>query len=407
MRLNSIRHTKIDDLAMMGGQPLFENLLHVGRPNIGDQNRLIQRIQGALDRQWLTNDGPLVREFEQSAGAVTGARHNIAVSNATAGLEIIYHVMGFKGEVIVPSFTFVGTVHVLEWLGITPVFCDISPTSHHIDPEKIIPLISPRTSGIVGVHLWGQPCEIDRMEAIARQHGLGLVFDAAHAFGCSFKGSMIGNFGDAEVFSFHATKYLNSFEGGIISTNNDELAEKITHVRNFGFTGYDRVDYLGINGKMNEISAAMGITSLENKQQIIDNNLRNYSHYQRLLSEIPGISLIQYDPGEHNNYHYIVLEIDQETTRLSRDQIYTIMHKENVLVRRYFYPGCHKLEPYISHYPDAGRDLGQTEKVSNRVLQLPTGSSVTPHEIDQICGLLKFIIQHGDEISACLEVESQ
>ncbi len=407
MTIKSNPLTGIQELAIFGGDPLFKEPLHVGRPNIGDQTRLIERIKGSLEHKWLTNDGPLVREFEESVGAVTGAKHNIAVSNATTGLEIVYHAMGFKGEVIVPSFTFIGTVHALEWLGITPVFCDIAPSSHHIDPEKIAPLISSRTSGIVGVHLWGQPCEVEQLKSIADKHNLGLVFDAAHAFGCSHNGRMIGNFGDAEVFSFHATKYLNSFEGGIISTNHADLAEKLIYLRNFGFSGYDQVDYLGINAKMNEISAAMGITSLESKQQVIQTNFENYKLYQNLLLEIPGISFIQYDEEEENNFQYIVLEVDQKATKLTRDQIYTIMWKENVLVRRYFYPGCHRLAPYSSKYPHAGEHLAVTEKVANRVLQLPTGTSITSDEIEQICALLAWIIQHADEISAQLKKENK
>ena len=170
-----------------------------------------------------------------------------------------------------------------------PIFCDIDPKTHNIDPNKVEDMITPRTTGIIGVHVWGRPCDVASLEKIAKRNNLKLLFDAAHSFACSYKGRMLGNFGDAEVFSFHATKFFNTFEGGAIVTNNDELAAKIRLMKNFGFDGYDNVIYIGTNGKMSEVSAAMGLTGLESLHEFTTANYRNYKEYKRQLEGIPGI----------------------------------------------------------------------------------------------------------------------
>jgi dTDP-4-amino-4,6-dideoxygalactose transaminase len=388
----------VDDLAILGGTPAFEHVVHVGQPNIGDRDRLFGRINDMLDRKWLTNNGPYVQEFEQRMASLTQAKHCIAVCNATVGLEIASRAAGLSGEVIVPSFTFVATAHALQWQEITPVFCDIDPATHNIDPARIEALITPRTTGIIGVHLWGRPCDIEALEQIARRHQLRLLFDAAHAVGCSYDGRMIGNFGDAEVFSFHATKFVNAFEGGAIVTNDDILAKKIRLMTNFGFSGYDNVIYPGTNGKMSEISAAMGITSLESMQAFVAVNRRNHLAYQRELKGIPGITLAQYEERHHSNYQYVIVELDEGRTGISRDRLVEVLLGENVLARRYFHPGCHKMEPYRSYFPHAGLLLPETEKLTERVMALPNGNAVGPEEVALICQIIRLAITHADRL---------
>jgi len=199
-------------LAVLGGQPAFSKCLHVGRPNLGNRQRLQQRLNEILDRDWLTNNGPVVREFESRIAAFLGVKHCIAICNATVALEITIRAAGLAGEVIVPSYTFIATAHALQWQEITPVFCDLDPRTHNIDPARVEELITPRTAGVIGVHVWGRPCPIDELTALCQKHQLTLMFDAAHAFGCSYQGRMIGGFGLAEVLSFHVTKFLNTFE---------------------------------------------------------------------------------------------------------------------------------------------------------------------------------------------------
>jgi len=395
----------LSDLAIFGNIPAFSDHLHVGRPNIGERARLLARVNDMLDRKWLSNNGPYVQEFERKICELLGVKNCIAVCNATVALEIAIRALGMTGEVIVPSFTFIATAHALQWQGITPVFCDIDPETHNLNPHLIEKMITPQTTGILGVHVWGRPCAIDDLTEIAQHRGLKLMFDAAHAFGCSYSGKMIGDFGEAEVFSFHATKFFNTFEGGAIVTNNDELAQKIRWMTNFGFSGYDRVLYLGTNGKMTEIAAAMGLTGLESLDQFIATNFHNYCQYKLALAEIPGVRMVKYDEREKNNYQYIILEIDDTITHINRDQLVQILHAENILARRYFYPGCHQMEPYRSYFPHAGLLLPETERLASRTLSLPTGTAVGEGEINQICQIIRFAINNGQDLKRRIEQE--
>jgi dTDP-4-amino-4,6-dideoxygalactose transaminase len=392
----------IDDLAIFGGPPAFAEALHVGRPNIGDRTRLLERINDLLDRRWLTNDGPYVREFERRIADLAGVPHCIATCNGTVALEIGIRAAGLSDEVIVPSFTFVATAHALQWQGLTPVFCDVDPRTHTLDPARIEELITPRTSGIIGVHLWGRPCSVEQLGEIARRRGLKLLFDASHAFGGTHGGRPIGGFGDAEVFSFHATKFLNSFEGGAIVTGDAELARRARMMRNFGFVDYDDVRYVGTNGKMPEVAAAMGLTSLESLAEFVAVNRRNYELYRTCLRAVGGVSLLPYDESERSNYQYIVLEIDEADAGINRDLFQRILHREHVLARRYFYPGCHRMEPYRSYFPSARLMLPETERLVQRVLSLPTGTAIGAEEICTICELIRFAREHAPEIGARL-----
>jgi dTDP-4-amino-4,6-dideoxygalactose transaminase len=371
-------------LAIFGGSPAFEIPLHVGRPNVGNREALQKRFDDMLDRVWFSNSGPLVNEFEAKIQDFIGVKHCIAICNATVGLEIAVRAMGLREEVIVPAFTFVATAHALKWQEITPVFADVATAGYNIDVESVEKLITPKTTGILGVHLWGVPCDTDAIQSIARKHRLAVLYDAAHAFGCTHKGRMIGNFGSCEVFSFHATKFINSFEGGAIVTNDDSLAEKLRLMRNFGFSGYDRVVYLGINGKMTEVCAAMGITSLESIDTLIEGNLTNHNYYRDALKGLPGISLMDYSSVEKSNYQYIVIRVDPAVAPLNRDELISILRAENVLARKYFWPGCHRMEPYASSKASSVRSLPNTEKVASEVILLPTGQAMGVEEINMI-----------------------
>jgi dTDP-4-amino-4,6-dideoxygalactose transaminase len=388
-RVRATFETSPPQLAIMGGAPRFSEKLHVGRPNIGNKARLLERFERILDRRWLTNDGPVVREFEQQVASITGVKHCISMCNATVALEIAIRALELRGEVIVPSYTFVATAHALQWQEITPVFADIDTKTLNIDPDCIGRLITPRTTGIIGVHVWGRPCDTGAIEELGRRYGLKVMYDAAHAFGCSHQGTMIGNFGECEVFSFHATKFLNSFEGGAIMTNNDALAEKIRLMRNFGFSGYDRVTYLGTNGKMTEVCAAMGLSSLEQMDDLIHLNLLNYELYRKHLQGIPGITLIDYTSSDKRNYHYIVVEVDESRSSLNRDELVEVLHAENVLARKYFWPGCHRMQPYRALFPNAGLLLPITETRATQMMVLPTGQCVSEIEIATICEIVR------------------
>ncbi len=395
--------TRPEDLAIFGAQPVFDQPLHVGRPEIGDRDALMARIEDILDRRWFTNDGPYVRQLEQRIAGHVGARNCVAVCNGTVGLEIASRALGLAGEVIVPSFTFVATVHALTWQGITPVFCDIDPQTHNLSPAAVEAAITPSTTGVVGVHVWGRPCPVDELTDIASRHRLRLLFDSAHAFSCSHGGRMIGTFGDAEVFSFHATKFVQAFEGGAIVTDDDELANTMRLMRNFGFAGYDNVIHLGVNGKMSEVSAAMAITAVDNIDGLISKNRENYEVYRKGLQETPGYQLVEFPTNERCNYQYVVVEVSERDTGISRDHLLQILHDENVLARRYFFPGCHRMGPYLAPDGAPRTRLPATDAVCKKVLVLPTGGQITPAEIDCVCSILRLASEHGTEIVGRLE----
>ena len=394
----SRNHDVKNKLALLGGTPAFADKIHVGRPNIGDWARLLERVNTMLDTHWLSNGGPFVKEFEERIASAAGVKHCIAMCNATVALEIAIRALELKGEVIVPSFTFVATAHALQWQEITPVFCDIDPATHNLDPRKVEQMITPRTTGILAVHLWGRPCEVRELQTIADKHNLTLLFDAAHGFGCSYRERKIGGFGRAEVFSFHATKFVSAGEGGAVVTNDDALAARMRLMNNFGFSGYDNVIYLGTNGKMSELSAAMGLTNLESQAEFTRLNQANFETYEENLRGIPGLFLLRYDPRDSPNYQYVVMEVDAREVGLTRDQLLSVLHAENVLARRYFYPGVHRMEPYRSHFPHAGSLLPHTEAVAGRVLHLPTGTGVNATDIGKICAIIRSAVEHRREI---------
>jgi dTDP-4-amino-4,6-dideoxygalactose transaminase len=393
-------------LAILGAPPAFTQPLHVGRPNIGNRERFLERTGQMLDRLWLTNQGPLVQEFEKRIAEYVGVKHCICVCNATIGLELAIRAVGLRGEVIVPSYTFIATAHALQWQEITPVFGDMDPTTHNLDPARIERHITPRTTGILATHVWGRPCPVEALSEIAERRGLKLMFDAAHAFGCSHQGKMIGGFGLAEVFSFHATKFLNSLEGGAIMTNDDALATKIRLMTNFGFSDYDKVIHLGTNGKMTEACAAMGLTNLECIADLVAVNRRNQEAYRAGLEGIPGLRLLHRDPAEQSNYQYVVVEVDTEQAGLSRDDMIQVLHAENVLARKYFWPGCHRMEPYRSLYPYAGMLLPETERVAAQVIVLPTGNAISEAQIATICGIIQAATEQADQVRAAIAAKA-
>ena len=362
--VQALKDEKTPALAIFGRAPAFAEQLHVGRPNIGNRERFLARLNDILDRRWLSNRGEYVIELERRICDLIGVRNCVLVCNGTIGLELLIRALGLRGEVIVPSFTFVATAHALQWQEITPVFADVDPHTHCLDPRSVEAVITPRTTGIIGVHLWGRPCAIDELAAIARRRGL---------------------------------KLMNTFEGGAIVTDNDDLAEKLRLMQNFGFRGYDRVVYLGINGKMSEVSAAMGLTNLEDLQEIIACNRANYRAYEQHLARMAGIELLRYDEQDRSNYQYVVTTVSDEAG-LTRDELVDVLHADNVMARRYFYPGVHRMEPYRSYFPHAHLLLPVTEQVCRQVLVLPTGTAMGAQDIARVCELIEIALANAPAV---------
>ena len=383
-----------NDLALYGAPPAFAELLHVGRPNMGDENAFLERARGIYASKWLTNNGPVVQELEATVATMHDVQHCVAMCNGTVALEIAIRALGLSGEVIIPSYTFVATAHALYWQGITPVFADIDPTTHNLDPDAVRALVTPRTTGIIGVHLWGRPAPVEALQAIADDHGLQLMFDAAHAFACSHGGQKIGCFGRCEVLSFHATKVFNTFEGGAVLTNDDALAERMRLMRNFGFAGFDNVVHPGTNGKMPEICAAMGLVNIAALPSFVESNRERHRAYRRELEEVAGIHLLAYDEADEPNYQYVVIELERDFPA-GRDEVIAALQAENILARKYFWPGCHRMQPYRDIYPQASLHLGATEEVAARVVVLPTGATLPEAAVPTVGAVLSILGSTG------------
>ena len=360
-------------------------LLHVGRPNVGNMELFNQYVAEIFERRWFTNNGPLVQQLEKKLAAYLEVEHCVLVCNGTVGLQIACHALELTGEVILPAFTFVATAHALRWERLVPVFADVAPTTHSLDPESVRRKITSRTSAILGVHLWGSPCDTQAIGELAEKYGLIAMYDAAHAFGCRHRGRMIGNFGRCEVFSFHATKFFSTFEGGAITTNDGALANKIRLMRNFGFSGMDRVVHLGTNGKMPEICAAMGLANLESVNEFLAANRRNFERYQSRLNRLPGVKVFDAGNARCVNYQYAVIQINPHEFGATRDQLWQHLMNKGIRARRYFYPGCHRMEPYASSYPHYSGGLAVTDRLCESVLVLPSGASARVVDVDRVC----------------------
>jgi dTDP-4-amino-4,6-dideoxygalactose transaminase len=392
----------LEDLAVLGGPPAFDTPLHVGRPNIGSREVLAGRLAEILDRNWLTNDGPCVAEFEGRVAEMLAVGNVVATCNGTAALELLLDARELHGEVVLPSLTFIATAHAVRSRGLTPVFADVDPRTCTLDPGSVEELMTSETAAILGVHLWGRLCDVDGLAEVAVRHGKPLLLDAAQAFGCSRQGRSAGSFGDGAAFSFHATKVCNSFEGGVVATDDDDLAERVRLLRNFGFSNLDRVEMLGTNAKMPEFSAAMGLTSLESFDEFIARNKSNHACYRRAVEGVPGIQLLDYPGDETSNYHYIVGFVDERVSEITRDELIETLSAENILARRYFYPGCHRMEPYRGESFGMGATLPVTERLLSQVVCLPTGMAIDETHVLTICEILRLALTDGEQLSVRL-----
>jgi len=397
------------ELALFSGNPSFKKPLYVGAPIIEEEvkERYFKYMSEVFRHNWFTNNGPMVQRLETEIAKLHCVEYCVAVCNATIGEILALKALGLNKEAILPSFTFIATAHACLWEGVKTVFCDISPDNLGLDPDKAENLVTKDTRAIIGVHLFGNLCDIERLSNLAKKYNMKLIFDAAHAFYCSYGDIPIGSFGDAVILSFHATKFFGTFEGGAILTNDGELAEKLRFLRNFGFRTYDDVDFLGINGKMTESQAAMGLASLDFIDKRVELLKKNYTIYREQLSSIPGIRVLPVGKDGKSNYQYVVIFIDNEKFGISRDALCHILWKENVIARRYFYPGCHRMEPYKGLYPEAYKRLGVTEDIGANILCLPSGFKAPEKEISKIVNIIKTAHDNADKIldlsTTCLE----
>ena len=398
--------SKSNLLALFCGTPLFEVLTTVGRPNLPDRDVFFARIAQMYENRQFTNNGPMVREFESLVAKVSSSNHCVAICNATLGLELTVHALGLTGDIIVPSFTFVASVHALQRVGVRPVFCDVDPRTHCLDPARVEELITPETSAILGVALWGNYDGESALRSIADKHGLKFILDSAHAIGCARENGGTKRLCDAEVLSFHATKCIQALEGGAVLTDDGNLAEKLRFLVNFGFSGEDQVEDVGTNAKMNEAEAAMGLSSLDRMAEIFAHNAEILSRYCVGLTDVPGLCAHKRMSSAPHNHQYVVVEVEEQVFGLSRDELVAALRFENVLARRYFYPGVHRMRPYAERYPDVSKRLPVTEALAEKVMVLPSGTAMSPDDVERLCARIALIQICAADVRAALSIST-
>lgn len=394
---------KTTSFALFGAKPAFDKPLPVGQLYFPAWERYEAAFRGVFERQYYTNQGPLTQQLEEKLQQFLGVKHAICVSNATIGLMMVQDSMELSGKVILPSFTFAASAQSLSWAGLEPVFCEVDPDTHQIDIDRIGAIINEDVSAIMGVNLWGGACNPKALCALAEDNGVQLYFDSAHAFGCTVDGVHIGNFGRAEVFSFHATKILSATEGGCISTNDDELAARLRNIRSSYGAGKHVNVTKTANGRMSEAQAAIALMSLEDFPTNQKNNAALYQLYEEQLKTIPGLQLVRPTGVTFSNYQYLVCRVDEREFGLSRDMIIALLKAENVFARRYFYPGLHRTIPYVSELPQYLNRMPNTDSLCASCIQFPIGALVFTKDVERIGDILIRAHQFSAEIRSRYE----
>lgn len=391
---------KTTSFALFGAKPAFDRPLPIGQLYFPSWERYEAAFRGIFERQYYNNNGPLHEELEEKLQQFLGVKHAICVSNATFGLMMVADAMELTGKVILPSFTFAASAQSLSWAGLEPVFCDIDLDTHQIAIDRIAALIDKDVSAIMGVNLWGGACNPKALTELAATHGVQLYFDSAHAFGCTVDGVRIGNFGRAEVFSFHATKILSATEGGCICTNDDDLAARLRSIRpSYGADKPVNIVRV-VNARMSEAQAAIALMSLEDFPANQKNNETLYRLYEARLNAIPGLHLVRPTGVSFSNYQYVVCRVDESEFGLPRDLLIDLLKAENVVARRYFYPGVHRSIPYAQELPQYLDNLPNTDSLCASCIQFPIGALVSARDIERICNILNRAQQASADIRA-------
>jgi dTDP-4-amino-4,6-dideoxygalactose transaminase len=356
-----------------------------------DKKDVFQKIAEIWDSQWLTNVGSQHIQFEKELKKYLKVPNISLFCNGTLALQLACQALRLSGEVITTPFTFAATPHILYWNRITPVFSDIDPHTFNLDPERIESMITPNTTAILPVHVFGYPCDTQSIQGIADRYGLRVIYDAAHSFGVEINGEKIGNFGDVSMFSFHATKIYHTFEGGALTFKDESLRERLEFAKNFGFKGEENIVVPGINAKMNEFQAAIGLLMLDLVEDEIKKRKDLTMIYRNRLSEIPGINFRTEMPKVKHNYYNFVITVDQNRFGISRDDLYDCLKAYNIFTRKYFYPLCSQFQCYRQHSSAASDNLPVAESISKKVLNLPLYGNLSSQDINRICDILGHI----------------
>lgn len=388
-----------DNLAILSNTPLFSDFVPIVRPWLPDYGELAADIERMFASGCLTK-GPNLEAFEKQAAAILGVRHAVGVSSCTVGLFLTYLGLGLTGDVVLPSFTFMATASSLVLAGLQPVFADVNREDTNLDPTAAEAAITPHTSAIVAVHNFGNPAHITALEGLARKRGLKLIFDAAHGFGSLYRGAPLGGQGDAQVFSLSPTKLVTGGEGGLVTTNDGELAGRIRIAREYGHsTGYDSA-FAGMNARMAEFNALLASRSLIMLERAVHNRNSLAYRYRGELGDIPGIGFQSIHPRDRSSYKDFSITVDPDDFGISRDELIRVLAAENVDTRAYYSPPVHLQTAYQKFY--RGADLPNTRLLSERSLSLPLWSHMEPEIPANICLAIKRAHEHAADIRRLL-----
>ncbi len=346
----------------------------------------MEAIKPLWDSRWLTNMGKNHEELAKRLCEYLKVPNISLFVNGHMALEMTLQAMDLEGEVITTPFTFVSTTHAIVRNGLTPVFADIDPDEYTIDAAKLEELITPKTCAIVPVHVYGRVCDVEAIEKIAKKHGLKVVYDAAHAFGVTYKGKGIGSFGDASMFSFHATKVYNTIEGGAIATDDEDLMKNLYRLKDFGIRNEETVDGIGANAKMNEFCAAMGLCNLVHIDEEIEKRRLVFERYISDLSGTDGIRTLSLQKDVRSNYAYFPIVVEEEEFGATRQVIVDRLAKEEIFVRKYFYPLTNDMDCYKGMFDSSLTPVAR--HVADRVLTLPMSASLPAEDVDRICDII-------------------
>ena len=355
-------------------------------PNLDDFNEMLKQIWAS---KWITNNGSFHRQLEKELAAYLKVPYISLFTNGTLPLITALQALRITGEVITTPYSFVATTHALWWNGIKPVFVDIDPTTGNIDPDKIEAAITPKTTAIMPVHVYGKPCDTKRIQEIADQYGLKVIYDAAHAFGVEVDGESILNAGDLSTLSFHATKVYNTVEGGAMVMHDEKMKKRIDYLKNFGFANETTVVGPGINSKMDEVRSAYGLLNLKQVDAAIEARHQVAIKYREALRNVEGITFFDDMPGVRHNYSYFPIFVDEKKYCMTRDELYFKMKEQNVLGRRYFYPLISEFTTYRGLDSARPDNLPNAHKMANSVICLPMHHALNNEDVERI---LKVIV---------------
>lgn len=365
------------------------------RPREYDTKNFFEKFQRISANRIYTNKGPTELELTEHIKNLHGVKYCSLVSNATIGLQILIRALDLKGSIITTPFTFVATAHAISWQGLNPVFVDIEETTLTINPKLIPDSMRSDVSGILGVHVFGIPCQVKQLDEISKNYQLKVFYDAAHCFSTKLNGVSVGNFGEAEVFSFHSTKLFHTFEGGAILTNNESLYKKLEQLKNFGFSDMDTVSHLGTNAKLNEVSCAFGLSTLPYLSETIQRLKQVHLNYRKVLKNYSWIRLISNQLDEGSNYQYFPVVIDPHILGCSRDEVWAYLWGMGVQTRRYFYPSINEI-PFYSNLNTTHITTPVAARISRNILCLPCYFDLTDEQIEKIGSTFSEINKNSD-----------